>query len=87
MIVLVLLVAVAIWKLPQRQMAPSRSTLEPKDYLQCETAVRSGLAQMLGGLVVLVGLFFTWRQLTTTGESLHVSQEGQLTGWYSTAIA
>ncbi len=57
-----------------------------EDRIALETEVRKTLAQILGGIVLLAGLFFTWGQLKTTQENLRVSQEGQITERFTRAI-
>ena len=53
--------------------------VRPGDRAGAVNAIRSTLMQGLVGLAVLVGLFFTWRQL-------QVSRQGQVTDRYTRAI-
>jgi hypothetical protein len=80
LIALVLLLA--IWKIPQRQVAPWRAILEqqqntsnlnPGDYLKLqhdvrklENDARTTLVQAVGGIALFLGLLFTWRNLRMT---------------------
>jgi len=60
------------WILPQRRVA-SEETLTPKERIELENTTRSSLAQSfgvlsqtVGGIVLIIGLYFTWRNLTAT---------------------
>ena len=55
------------------------SAVRPGDRAAAVNAIRSTLLQGLAGLAVLVGVFFTWRQL-------QVSRQGQVTDRYTRAI-
>ena len=65
-----------LWKLPQSQVAAVR---DRKDRVDLEAKSRQTLAQMVGGAVLLVGLYFTAQTLRTT-------QEGQITDRFTKAI-
>jgi hypothetical protein len=54
-----------LWKLPQWQVA---AVPEMKDRIDLESKSRQTLAQILGGAVLLVGLYFTSQTLRTTQE-------------------
>jgi hypothetical protein len=47
---------------------------------------RGILLQGFGGGVLLLGAYFTWRQLQTTREQLYVAEQGQLTERFTRAI-
>jgi hypothetical protein len=63
-------------------------TLE-KDLMQYETDNRikiwTAIVQAVGGAVLLVGLFFTWRNLRATQLKLDIDREGQLTNRFTQA--
>jgi len=75
-----------LWKIPQRQLAPlkakiqrERNSLQPQDRLKLEhdarkleNDARTALLQAVGGLALLIGLYFTATTWRTT-------QEGQVT--------
>jgi len=67
---------VLLWKLPQWQVA---YVFNVKDRVDLESKSRQTLAQILGGAVLLGGLFFTAQTLLTT-------QEGQITERFTRAI-
>jgi uncharacterized protein YjbI with pentapeptide repeats len=75
-IILVLTVSIWLWwHLPDWQLPPSGPGLSLKDRLGLEDAMRSSIAQIIGGIVILIGLIFTWRQLGATRKTLEISQE------------
>ena len=55
------------------------SAVKPGDQAAAVNAIRSTLLQGLAGLAVLVGVFFTWRQI-------QVNRQGQVTDRYTRAI-
>jgi hypothetical protein len=65
-----------LWKLPQWQVV---TVPEVKDRVDLESKSRQTLAQILGGAVLLVGLYFTAQTLRTT-------HEGQITDRFTKAI-
>lgn len=82
---------------PIAQLNQMKSILETKDYLQLRNNVLGGLAQALGGAILLIGLFFTWRNVRateaniratqkSTAKSLAIAQEGLLTDRFARAI-
>jgi Pentapeptide repeats (8 copies) len=85
-VVVILGLILLLWKVPQWQLAswqsqlrPADSTLTIKDFAQVENEFRATWAQIVGGMVLLLGLYFTWRNLI-------VSQEGQITERFTRAI-
>lgn len=75
----------ALWKIPQRQVS-AYANLEPKDRAQLVNEYRKTLAQIFGGIAIVVGLYFTWRQnvytqgqLEATTSQLRIASEGQIT--------
>jgi hypothetical protein len=84
--------------------APQTVGLEPKDRVTLENEVRANriqvittLVQALGGIAVLVGIYFAWANLKTTQQAqkdtlnsqtdtLRVTQEGQITERFTKAI-
>jgi uncharacterized protein YjbI with pentapeptide repeats len=65
--------------LPPIMVELRKLTLTGKDRLDAEGAIRTSLIQLLGGLVLLVGLYFTAR-------SFRLTREGHITDRYSRAI-
>jgi hypothetical protein len=47
---------------------------------------RATLAQILGGFAVLIGLYFAWKNITSTNKNLEIAKEGQITERFTKAI-
>ena len=79
-------IILAVWKVPQWQAATWedrwKGKIEPKDVAKLENDARTTLVQTLGGVVLIIGLFFTWRNLRITErnsrETFELSHRGQL---------
>jgi hypothetical protein len=76
MLLIFLLFWLLLWKLPQWQVATVPAM---KDRIDLESQSRQTLAQIVGGAVLLVGLYFTAQTLRTT-------QESQITDRFTKAI-
>lgn len=74
-----LICAIAIWRVPQVQLTSLKTTLSPKDRIEVENSLRLTLAQIIGGALVLIGLYFTWR-------TVDIAQQGQITQRFTNAI-
>ena len=68
-----IIVAIVLWKVPQRQ------SLQPKDQFAQENAARTTLAQILGGTVLLGGLY-------TSVKTFGLSRQGHITDRFTKAI-
>ena len=75
----IIVVLFALWTFPKWQVAYTKN-LTPEQRFDRENEARRTLAQVLGGGVLLIGIYFTWRQL-------RISQEGQITDRFTKAIA
>lgn len=90
-----------LWKIPQYQAsaylarispetlaelkAPERVQLE-KNAADIETATRLTIAQIIGGLALLSGLYFTYQNVKTAQDNLRVTEQGKLTERFSKAV-
>jgi uncharacterized protein YjbI with pentapeptide repeats len=94
----VIFILVILWIIPELQITPWATTLDPKDYVQAKNNARATLAQIIGGLILLVGAYITWRNMKlmeaslkqtqdATQENLKLSREGQITERFSKAIS
>jgi uncharacterized protein YjbI with pentapeptide repeats len=94
LLILVLLIWALIW-LPKRQAS---GVWKRKDRLTLENAARQTLAQIIGGAVLIAGLFFAWENLDvaqknikitqeTATENQEIAREGQITDRFTKAIA
>jgi len=92
--IVAILLGLAVWFVPSWQVNSYKkridpdaiAKLEPRDRLQLdkdliaeENRARLNLAQILGGLVLLFGLYFTWK-------NIKVYEEGKLTDRFSKAV-
>jgi Pentapeptide repeats (8 copies) len=82
------LMVLMLWKVPKRQ---ALGVQDIKDRLTVENAARQTLAQIIGGAVLIAGLFFTWANLKITQETAtknqEITREGQITDRFTKAIA
>ena len=78
-----------LWFVPKLQLASVREHLG-KDYPRTENDLRGTWAQIIGGLVLLASLGFTWLQSNetrlATQRSLQITERGQITDRFTTAI-
>jgi len=85
-IIIILLVFIyLIQEIPQWQVAQFGIT-NPKDLADTENSYRATLAQILGGIAIGIGLYYTWRRVTIAEKELKVSQEGQITERFTRAV-
>src|SRR5215472_15425642 len=63
------LLLLLIIKVPQWQAASWEGMAERKDLPKLENDARTTLIQALGGAALLIGLFFTWRNLRMTEQN------------------
>lgn len=86
----VLLLMFGFWKGPQWYAASWDKLTDPKDIAKLESDTRTTMVQAVGGLVLLVGLVFTWRNLRLTEQNsrqtLDLSRKGQINDRFIKAI-
>jgi hypothetical protein len=93
-----ILVVLILWLVPKWQVYsyrarfdslglgnPERIQLE-KDLITAENNARVTIAQTIGGLLVLLGLYATFRNIEIARENLRVAEEGKLTERFSKAV-
>src|SRR5207248_1566606 len=73
------LFGLALWFIPRWQVAPLPG-LKPVERFQRENETRDILGKLLGGALVLTGVYYTSRNAT-------ISQEGQITNRFNDAIS
>ncbi len=92
-----ILLLLFLWHFPKWQVR-SIAHLEAKERFDRENEARKTLSQIVGGLVLLIGFYFTWQNLELTRESqtdaqkaaqknLQLAFQGQITDRFSKAIA
>jgi hypothetical protein len=93
-----ILVVLILWLVPKWQVYsyrarfdslglgnPERIQLE-KDLITAENNARVTIAQTIGGLLVLLGLYAAFRNIGIARENLRVAEEGKLTERFSKAV-
>lgn len=75
-----------LWLVPKWQIKPWTEKLKAEDIVDQQNNARATLAQILGGVFVLIGLYFTGMNLQNSQETLRVSEEGQITERFTKAI-
>jgi hypothetical protein len=73
-----------LWKIPQWQVADP--TLSVKERLERQDKARGTLAQIIGGIVALVGLHFTGCSVAAAWQNVQVNAEGQITERFTHAL-
>jgi hypothetical protein len=92
-----LLLLLIIWKVPQWQAARWEGRIELKEVAKQESDTRTTVVQAIGGAVLLVGLWLTWRNIRLTEKNIQITQEtalrnfetareGQITDRFTKAI-
>lgn len=82
---LVLLCLVIV--LPALQVRDLRKSGVPStEIFKAENEARRTIAQIFGGIVILVGLYFTWQELVATRQTLELTQQRQITERFAKAI-
>ncbi len=91
-LLVVLLVAGAIWALiyvPKMQVPacpPGKEGLPPKICFDIENEARKTLAQILGGILAIIGIYMGFRRIRAAERQVLVAQEGQITERFTRAI-
>jgi len=75
----------ALWKLPLWQVDKYKE-LKPEQTATLINEYRKTLAQIIGGIVLLFGLYFNFRAINYTANNLIVAQERQITERFTRAI-
>ena len=89
-ILAVLVVVAILWCVPPWQVEQVREQLvddpEAIRLANLKDTYRRTLAQILGGLALLYGLYLTQRRIVATEDNVRVAQEGQVTERFTRAI-
>jgi uncharacterized protein YjbI with pentapeptide repeats len=83
-VVLACVLVVPQW-LVRWELGASARMLTPTDHAKAINDVRGTLLQGIGGAVLLLGAYFTYRQLQTGREQLQIAQQGQVTERFTRA--
>ena len=96
------LIGIFLWKFPTHQVQGYRAQIDEKkpfekdraehdrEMLKLENELRGNYAQIIGGFVLLVGLYLTWRKQNheerTANQTLRLTEDGKITERYSKAV-
>lgn len=80
-----LLALLLVWILPKWRVRRLISLTE-KERFECENESRKTTAQVIGGALLLAGLYFTSETLRINQETLQATQQRQVTEQYSRAV-
>jgi uncharacterized protein YjbI with pentapeptide repeats len=84
-VILACVLVIPQWLVHWELGAPA-SSLSPADKAKAINDVRATLLQGIGGAVILLGAYFTYRQLQTGREQLQIAQQGQVTERFTRAV-
>jgi uncharacterized protein YjbI with pentapeptide repeats len=84
-IFLIVIFLFILQQVPQWEVAKFGMT-NPKDLAEIENSYRATLAQILGGIAIGIGLYYTWRRVIIAEKELKISQEGQITERFTRAV-
>ncbi len=76
----------ALWKGPGRLVRSIEPAPTALQRVQLENELRKTIAQIFGGVGILVTLFLGWEQIRATREELSTTKEGQVTDRLSKAV-
>lgn len=86
-----LILILILWGVPKLQVGRWSDQLEAKDVVSLENNARAVLAQIIGGLILLIGLYFTAMNLKIAQKSADTTSkgtlEGQITERFTKAVA
>ncbi|WP_457652629.1 pentapeptide repeat-containing protein [Rhodocaloribacter sp.] len=87
-VVIVLSIMVAVVAIPKYQVARDLDAgfIRTEQIPAQVNEYRKTVIQIIGGLVVAVGLWLTWRRIVATEKTVVVSEEGQITERFTRAI-
>src|SRR6266511_4073490 len=85
MVVLACVLVIPQW-LVRWELGAQARTLAAAERAKATNDVRATLLQGVGGVVILLGAYYTYRQLQTGREQLQIAQQGQVTERFTRAI-
>jgi hypothetical protein len=80
-----LIIVLLLWKLPSLQVARSKG-LSDENRFDRENEARKTLAQIMGGILVLVGLYSSVHTFNLQVQTLDLQRQGQITDRFTKAI-
>ena len=88
-VLVAVVVALFLWGVPPLLLEQEMGHLDKPDAYRLadlKDAYRRTLAQILGGLALLYGLYLTYRRIVATEDNVRVAEEGQVTERFTRAI-
>lgn len=87
-LIMALLLAIVVVEIPKDEINRDyRDGLVEKENIPVQVnEYRKTLIQIIGGVVVFVGLWLTWRRIVATEDTVKVAQKGQITERFTRAI-
>lgn len=70
----------------QGEIDSSSGLLKPSELPRQINEYRKTIIQLVGGVVIAFGLYFTWRRIRATEKAVIVSEQGQITDRFSKAV-
>jgi len=80
------LIFLAIWLIPEYLLSGRIQCLNTKDQIEVVNESRKTIAQIFGGLIILVGVYLTYKRVTALERNVEIAQQGQITERFSRAI-
>ncbi len=84
--VLVAILAAFLWFVPQLQGEYFSPKVKPSTVPVLVNEYRRTWAQIIGGFALLLGIYFTWRRVEISQQTLEVNQDQQVTERFTRAI-
>lgn len=81
-----MIILTCLWSIPILQVQFANNfTIRPEDSM-LENEYRKTLIQIIGGIVIIVGLYLNWRRIVSTENAITISERGQLVDRLSKAV-
>jgi len=84
-LVVLAMLLLGLWLVPKWQVRALKNLTDVERF-KLQNEARKLMAEILGGALVLVGLFFSWQTIKSTSQNLKISQEGQITERLTKAV-
>jgi len=101
LIILLVVIIITVWKLPKAQIRILKKRIDrynlpqlevkdkiqlEKDFIQFENTFRTTVSQIIGGFIILIGIYFSIENLLNAQLSLNIAREGQITERFGKAV-
>jgi len=75
-----------VWIIPEYQGSLLPDDIGAKEIAILKDAYRKTVVQVVGGSVVFLGLYLTWRRISALEKQVQVTEDGQITTRFTEAI-